>query len=398
MFIDSSTAGTESPAFGPEDWDASHKKGSYKKFLEANKESIPHKEPVSFAARRTVDKLQLALKIPSDEAQKIVGKYMDELAATMNERLAEEGKEVREKYIALINDPVRGRTAMEKRLDTLTGFTPNDQKALATIVGHFTILEKGEKGKSYLTRWMNRDATNGNLAQEDYPVFQRIAKNAPKGSPEEKFLTNLHENLRDLRRMDPYNLTFIRSTPTMNPGGKFIVSLLLGGIALFSLLMARKSGKLPKKGLVALGLLYYIHRNPDSKLSFLSSSRYETLTKELRGSKEGTAVIDALGDKKSRTALRDFAKREHQRQHLNPAQRSGLLSSEDSMKDLVAALRLGGKSESKLRSMQVNDILELSTTLQKFSREELSITGEFVATGSTKEDIAKIDLAEPKKT
>ena len=395
MPTDPST-GAESPGFTPVQWDKANEGESFQNFLEANNESVKHKETVTTAAISVAKQLQLALSIPSAEAEKIVQRNMGALTATMNERIQMEGVQVKEKYIALINDPVRGRSSMEGKLQKLNGFTEKDRKSLEGILSHFVVLGDKERGKSYLTRWMNRDATNGRLAQEDYEAFKRI--HAPEGSKEKAFLDQLYDNMLELRKMDPENLTFVNSMPRMSNGARFVASLLLGGIALFSLLMARKSGRIPKKGLVALGLLFYIHRNPESKLSFLSSSRYETLTKELRGSKEGTAVIDALGDKRNRTALRDFARRESKRQSLSATQRGGLQNSTDSINELTASLGLGGEKARKLRSMEVADILELSGTLQKFSREELDITGEFVKTGSTRKDIADIEIKEPEGT
>ncbi len=326
------------------------------------------------------------------------GEYLDALAATMNERLQKEGAGIKKKFIDdLVEDKERGRNAMLNRLEGLNGLTEKDKKDLRKIIGHFALAEDSEDGKSYLTRWLNRDATNGYLVQEDYPVFQRIAKNAPKGAPEEKFLADLDGNFLKLRKMDPQNLTFIRSTPTMNPGGRFMLSLLLGGIALLSLLMARKSGRIPKKGLIALGLLLYIHRNPDSKLSALSSSRYEDLTKGLRGSPEGKAVIEALGDHNHRGALKDFAKREKQRQTLPPAQRNELLDSKKSMDELIGELGLKDGAAAKLRSMPVAEILALGRTLQKFNAEELEIAGEYAKEDVSKGNTADLKIEEPEK-
>ncbi len=364
-------------------------------------------------ARRTAAKMLLNEKILSmpglspekrkeleDQTNAITlrGEYLDALAATMNERLEKEGAGIKEKFIKLVENKGRGREKMLSRLEGLQGFTENDKEALRKIVGHFALADDSEDGKSYLTRWLNRDATNGRLVQQDLPVFERIEKNAPKDSEEGKFLAALRNNLLELRRMDPQNLTFVRSTPRMSAGGKFIVSLLLGGIALLSLLMARKSGRIPKKGLIALGLLLYIHRNPDSKLSALSSSRYEELTKSLRGTPGGKGVIEALGDRNHRTALKDFAKREKQRQTLAPTARNDLQSSKESMDELIGELGLKDAEAEKLRSMPVAEILELSKTLQKFNPEELEIAGEYAKAGASKEEISKVKVDEPEKT
>jgi hypothetical protein len=390
MATDPSTGGRERPAFRAEDWDSNKERESFRAFLESTKDALDHKETMTVSARRTAERLQLALKIPSEDAQRIVSKYLDDLAGTMNERLTLEGQGIRKAYTELINDRDRGTKAMENRLSKLTGLTEKDRKSLEAILSHFCLLKEGEKGTSYLTRWMNRDATNGRLAQQDYAVFKRI--HAPQGTPEKAFLDQLYQNMLELRKMDPQNLTFIDSAPSVSGGGKFVLSLLLGGIALFSLLMARKSGRIPKKGLIAIGLLFYLHRNPQSKLSFLSTPQYEELTKDLRGSKQGQEIIAALGDRRYRTALKNFTKREQQRQTIPAGARGNLSSSEQSLKDLSAALGLSPSAEALLKTKSPQQIAALSATLQKFNPEELNITGEFVKSGATKKSIDDIKV------
>ena len=409
MSLDSSTAGAESPAFRPEEWDMSQE--NYKNFLQENAEKYPIDTTVAMA-RGVVKKLLLSqqvarmpglseeqLKILEARSDAITGKYLDELAATMQERLKKEGDGIREKYLLLINDTEHGRDAMEATLEKLDGFTEKDKESLRKILEHFIVLDEGEKGKSYLTRWLNRDATNGYLVQEDYEVFQRIEKNILKNpknpSKEEQFLSMLRGNLVALRQMDPNNLTFIKSTPGLNPGGRFILTLLFGGIALMSLLMERKSGRIPKKGLVALGLLYYIHRNPASKLSFLSTPTYERLTTKLRGSDKGKKVIEALGDHANKDLHRDFAKQHRKRGKASPEQYKNLESSTKAREDLIAELGLKG---TPIEDMTTEEIIELSRELQKFPSdgEQLDIVGEFTKEGVTKENVQELKDQEAK--
>jgi hypothetical protein len=162
--------------------------------------------------------------------------------------------------------------------------------------------------------------------------------------------------------------------------------------------MARKSGRISKKGLLALGLLLYIHRNPDSRLSALSSARYEELTKTLRGTPEGKAVIEALGDRNNRNALKDYAKRENQRQKLAPGARGDLESEPESKEELIGELGLEDKAADKLRSMSFPEILALSKTLQKFNTEELDIASEYAKEGATKENLNDVKLEDAEKT
>lgn len=376
----------------------------YRQFLEEHAEQIPLDSTIN-EARRTAAKLLIQQKMLGNprltEQQRtnlaaasdaITGKYLDELASTMKVRLEGLGKHVRASYQRLIEDPVRGTSAMEKRLDALTGFTARDRAALEGIISHFCILDEGRRGKSFLGRWMHRDAMDGRLVAQDYATLQRI--HAPQGSEEKAFLDQLNRNLAELKNIDPQNLTFAKSTPSLSPGGKFVLSLLLGGIALLSFLVARKTKRLPKKGLIALGLLYFLHRNPESKLSFLSSPEYERITEKLRGKPAGQGLIDALGKGNNRTALRNFAKRERQRQSLPAAARGNLPDAKESLRDLADALGLNNDEKALLASMATQDIILLATTLQKFSSAELDITATFVKEGATRKNLDEVKLEE----
>jgi len=374
----------------------------YQQFLSEHGEEIDLQSTIN-QARNTAKKLLIQQRMLGNPnmtqeqrkkleatSEAITAKYLDELASTMNVRLEGLGKHVRASYEILIKDTERGTSAMENRLKGLAGFTDKDRATLEGILRHFCILDEGEKGKSFLSRWMHRDAMDGRLVAEDYAALQRI--HAPEGSKEKAFLDQLNRNLAELKNIDPQNLTFAKSTPSVSPGGKFVLSLLLGGIALLSFLVSRKTKRLPKKGLIALGLLYFLHRNPESKLSFLSSPEYERLTAKLRGKPAGQGLIESLGNRNNRRELLKFAKREQQRQTLPAAARGNLPDANTSLQDLSDALGLKKDEKALLASMPTQDIILLATTLQKFSTEELDKTATFVGEGVTKGDLGDVKL------
>lgn len=394
----------DSAAFSAENWDMS--KEEFKDVLGEHRESIPVDVTVE-TARHVAAKLLLHLKLASmpghtdaersaleERSHVITRKYIGELAATMHTRLEEEGRQIRSAYKTLIEDPTLGREAMLKRLDALQNLEPAHRKILEEIIGHFCVLEEGEKGKSLLGRWINRDAIHGALWRQDVEAWQRIRNVAPPEKPEGKLIADVGRQLQALRRLDPQNLTFDSSVPSLSPGGKFVVTLLLGGIALFSLLMARKSGTVSKKGLIAIGLLLYLYRNPESKLQFLSTPEYERLTEHLRGSPEGQQVIDALGSRGNAPALKDYAKREKLRRTLAPGARGDLPSVERSREELISDLGLKGDVAGKLRAKSPEDILALSTALQKFSPSGLDIAQNFAKEDVTRADTEKAKIEE----
>jgi len=392
----------DSAAFSAENWDMS--KEEFEDVLSEHRESIPVDVTVE-TARHVAAKLLLHLKLASmpghtdaersaleERSHVITRKYIGELAATMHTRLEEEGRRIRSEYETIAS----GREAMLTRLGALENLEPNHRKILEEIIGHFCVLEEGEKGKSLLGRWINRDAINGTLWRQDVEAWQRIRNVAPPEKPEGKLIADVGRQLQALRRLDPQNLTFDSSVPSLSPGGKFVATLLLGGIALFSLLMARKSGTMSKKGLVAIGLLLYLYRNPESKLQFLSTPEYERLTKNLRGSPEGQQVIDALGSRGNAPALKDYAKREKLRRTLAPGARGDLPSVEQSREELISDLGLKGDVAGKLRAKSPEDILALSTALQKFSPSELDIAQNFAKEDVTRADTGKAKIEEDK--
>jgi hypothetical protein len=200
--------------------------------------------------------------------------------------------------------------------------------------------------------------------------------------------------------MDPSNLTFVDTSPSLNPGTRFAMSCLLAGFGLFSLLISWKSGRVPIKGLMAIGLLVYLNSNRGSNLSFLSSPRYESLTQKLKGSEGGGAVIEALGESGNQRALNDFAKRERQRVSLPVTQpvtqREDFPESEQSYAILTEELGLGQQAAKILRTMLPSEIAELSRILKGLNAEEKEIFTQFVRRGiNVPEAIASIPLTTP---
>lgn len=387
----------------------------FQALLKESEKAIVLQDPLVYNARRVAQKLQLALQARGNSpehsremANKIITKYIDDLAGSMHERIQREGSLVREGYLKKVPDV----QAMLPKLEKLR-FTERDKEVMRRMIERFSdpAHPAAEDEKTYLGRWMDRDAVDGRLIAQDYDAFATIERNTLPGSEEQAFVRRLHEHLRDLRRLDPQNLTLYSSAPRMSNGGRFAVSLMLGAVGLLSLLVARKTGQIPKKGLMALGLLLYLNRNPGSKLAFITSENYEPLTKELQGTEEGRKIFAALGGRGNQEALAAFKRREKQRMQLPIGQREELPSVEESLKELMQDLGLQGKEnerkeyvpsaeERKLREMGIENIISLSSTLQKFSEEELDIATDFVRRNiDPAKEIKKIpiDAAGPEK-
>ena len=388
---------------GPDALPSFTEKGDLKKFINERKdvqEVISDRDALVQNAVRVAGKLQLALTMSrgmEDAAAKkmsdaIINKYIDELAATMNARIQMEGEQVKKEFTELIQI----KPSLLSTLNGLKGFTDTDRGSLEKIIEHFALPDDADDGKSYLGTWMGRDAINGRLMQTDYAILSII--HAPQGTPEHAFLQEIENNMKKLQQMDPSNLTFINSTPSLRPGARFAWSFLLAGAGLFSLLIAWKNKSVPKKGLLAIGLLLYLNRNRDSKLSFLSSPQYQSLTKELQGTEEGKKVLQALGESGNRTALKEFAKRERSRTTLPVTQRKELPASEESYAMLIAEMGFGKESAEakRIRAMPFSDIFELSKTLHKFNPEELEIAEQFVRRGiDPVKAAAEVPIVEP---
>lgn len=396
MTADVSSTGTpETPAIPSGDWNPT--KEEYQAFLQEHEESISLRATVVQNAANVANKLKLALTVSHQMQEKdaekksweIVNKYIDELAATMNARIQMEGEGVRDQFLALSEAaPKEIQDALAEAKKANPQWYDMHEERLETILEHFAPPpnmknggfiegEKEEKGGSYLSshRWLGRPSIDGDLVRADWEIFRKI--HAVPGSTEQAALNVIESNMRTLYDMDQGNLTFVNSTPPLRPGARFAWSFLLAGAGLFSLLVARKTKRFPKKGLLAIGLLVYLNRNRDSRLFFLSGPRYEALTKKLQGSEGGKAVFQALGESKNRTALKEFVKRERS---LPVIERKDLPDSEESYATLIDNIGLAKNKEAakRLREMSFSDIEELSKTLQQFNPEELEIAEQFV--------------------
>ena len=411
----------DDPSDGTDALPSFTEKGDLKKFINERKdvqEVISDRDTLTQNAVRVAGKLQLALTVSrgmEDAAAKkmsdaIINKYIDELAATMNTRIQMEGEGVRDQFLALSEAaPKEIKDALAEAKKANPQWYEMHEEQCENILGHFAPPpnmkdgefiegEKEEKGGSYLSshRWLGRPSIDGDLVKADWEIFRKI--HAVPGTKEQAALDAMEKNMRQLYDMDKSNMTFINSTPALRPGARFAWSFLLAGAGLFSLLIAWKNKSVPKKGLLAIGLLLYLNRNRDSKLSFLSSPQYQSLTKELQGTEEGKKVLQALGESGNRTALKEFAKRERSRTTLPVTQRKELPASEESYAMLIAEMGFGKESAEakRIRAMPFSDIFELSKTLHKFNPEELEIAEQFVRRGiDPVKAAAEVPIVEP---
>lgn len=408
MTLNASSAGADKPRAPKSDWNPTNKE--FKTFVDENKDALVLRDSIPGNAYRIAQKIHLVFGVSPEKSQKIVNKYIDELAATVNERMQGEGERVRVEFLALSKSaPKEIQDLIREARKVNAPWCDQHQEQFDVILGHFGLPstmqngkflegEKGERGESYLTadRWQKRPSIDGELVRKDHEKLRNI--DAVPGSAEQLVLKAIDTNMRALYDMDRENMSFVNSAPSLRPGARFAWSFLLAGIVLYSGLIAWKTKRVPKKGLLALGLLLYLNRNRGSELRMLADGRYETLTKELQGSEEGKNVFQALGQSGNRTALKEFAAREKKRQSLPANQREGLPSSDESYALLTEELgftpeSVGGK---KLRSMPVADIYELSKSLQRFSDEEMEIAMQFVRRKiDVPEAIASVPLQNP---
>lgn len=356
---------------------------------------ISSRETLAQNAATVMEKLKLLLimrnGLPDGEAKiqadDLVREYIDALAASMNARLQAEGEKVRVGFLALsATAPAQIEEAIEKaRVDKESPAWVEANDALfQRIIGRFSppaSMPDGKLEESYLSPdiWQKRISIDGRLVQEDWDALQKIKP--PDGTAAHAAFEAMRGNLQQLQVIDSNNFTFIRSTPALRPGVRFALSFLLAGAALVSFLIATKTKRLPKKGLLALGLLLYLNRNRASPLSFLTGPRYAALTRELRGTEEGKKVFEALGDKSNTTTfIKEFVTRERQRFSLPVHAREGFPSVDESYATLTKDL--GFEPESKegkmLRKMSSQDIGELSGIISKFTPKEMEIAVQFV--------------------
>ncbi|MEK7563725.1 MAG: hypothetical protein AAB544_05035 [Patescibacteria group bacterium] len=363
---------------------------------------ISSRETLAQNAATVMEKLKLLLTmrngLPDGEAKiqadKLVREYIDELAASMNARLQAEGEKVRVGFLAL---SATATAQIEEAIEKARGdkespaWVDANDALFRRIIGRFSPpasmpdgkLEEGavtEKGESYLSpdAWQKRISIDGKLVQEDWDALQKIKP--PDGTAAYAAFEAMRGNLQQLQVIDSNNFTFIRSTPALRPGVRFALSLFLAGATLISFLIATKTKRLPKKGLLALGLLLYLNRNRASPLSFLSGPRYAELTRELRGDAAGKEVFEKLGDKDHRTDIKEFVARERKRFSLPVHAREGFSNADESYATLMEALGIDPESSAgkRLRKMPPNDIAELSSVIHKFTPEEMEIAVQLV--------------------
>lgn len=355
---------------------------------------ISSRETLAQNQATVMEKLKLLLTmcngLPDGEAKiqagDLVREYIDELAASMNARLQAEGEKVREGFLALsATATAQIEEAMKKaRGDKESPAWVEANDALfQRIIGRFSppaSMPDGKLEESYLSPdiWQKRISIDGRLVQEDWDALQKIKP--PDGTAAHAAFEAMRGNLQQLQVIDSNNFTFIRSTPALRPGVRFALSFLLAGAALVSFLIATKTKRLPKKGLLALGLLLYLNRNRASPLSFLSGPRYAALTRELRGDAAGKEVFEKLGNKDNRTAIKEFVARERKRFSLPVHAREGFSNASESYATLMEALGIDPESSAgkRLRKMPPNDIAELSSAIHKFTPEEMEIAVQLV--------------------
>ncbi|OGJ59310.1 hypothetical protein A2881_00020 [Candidatus Peribacteria bacterium RIFCSPHIGHO2_01_FULL_55_13] len=359
---------------------------SERETLERNKYLVIEKLKVALAARNSITD-----KEAQPHADRLVHFYIDELVASMNESLQAEGEKVREGFLALsATAPTQIEAAIKKANKESPAWVAANDVLFQRIMDRLSPPasmpdgkpEEGavtKKGESYLSpdAWQKRISIDGRLVQEDWDALQKIKPPSDADAAYAAFET-ISGSLQQLQVIDSNNFTFIRSTPALRPGVRFALSFVLAGAALVSFLVAMKTKRLPKKGLLALGLLLYLNRNRASRLSFLSGSGYEPLTTALRGTEEGKQVFEALGDKSNAQAIKDFTDREKKRFSLPVNAREGFPKVDASYTTLISELGLKSEAGEKLRKMSAENIGKLSAITSKFTPEEMEIALQFV--------------------